>query len=150
MKILDDVKLDFSDVLLLPKRNQYSSRSQVTLERTLKFKYSKYSWTGIPIMISNMDTTGTIQMAQELQNYKVITCLHKYYKLEDLKDVGLNPEYSAVSTGINDNDLINLAEISPVVFSSVPETLCGPTQSPDPNDIFFKGTSKGIVGKTKN
>ena len=83
MKILDDIKLDFSDVLLLPKRNQYSSRAQVTLERTLKFKYSKYSWTGIPIMISNMDTTGTIKMAQELQNHKVITCLHKYYKWSD-------------------------------------------------------------------
>ena len=58
MKILDDVKLDFSDVLILPKRNQYSSRSEVTLERTFKFKYSPYSWSGVPIMVSNMDTTG--------------------------------------------------------------------------------------------
>ena len=110
MKILDDVKLDFSDVLLLPKRNQYSSRSQVTLERTLKFKYSKYSWTGIPIMISNMDTTGTIQMAQELQNYKVITCLHKYYKWTDIP-LDLNKDYYAVSSGIQDADLENLNEI---------------------------------------
>ena len=93
MKILDDVKLDFSDVLILPKRNQYSSRSEVTLERTFKFKYSPYSWTGVPIMVSNMDTTGTIEMAQEMQKHKVLTCLHKYYTSEDLLSASLNKEY---------------------------------------------------------
>ena len=110
MKILDDIKLDFSDVLLLPKRNQYSSRSQVSLERTLKFKYSKYSWTGIPIMVSNMDTTGTIEMAMALQNHKVITCLHKYYTWADIP-LDLNKDYYAVSSGIQDADLANLDEI---------------------------------------
>jgi GMP reductase len=111
MKILDDVKLDFSDVLLLPKRSQYSSRSEVSLERTFKFKYSTHTWTGVPIMVSNMDTTGTIEMALELQKHKVLTCLHKYYTSAELLDSGLNKEYYAVSTGINDNDLLNLEEI---------------------------------------
>jgi len=110
MKILDDIKLDFSDVLLLPKRNQYSSRSQVTLERTVKFKYSSYVWTGIPLIVSNMDTTGTIEMAKELQNHKVITCLHKYYTWKDIP-ADLNKEYYAVSSGIKDSDLDNLDEI---------------------------------------
>ena len=110
MKILDDIKLDFSDVLLLPKRNQYSSRSQVTLERTVKFKYSSYTWTGIPLIVSNMDTTGTIEMAKELQNHKVITCLHKYYTWKDIP-TDLNKEYYAVSSGIKDTDLNNLDEI---------------------------------------
>jgi GMP reductase len=111
MKILDDVKLDFSDVLLLPKRSQYSSRSEVSLERTFKFKYSPYTWTGVPIMVSNMDTTGTIEMALELQKHKVLTCLHKYYTSSDLLKAELNKEYYAVSTGINMNDLDNLDEI---------------------------------------
>jgi len=111
MKILDDVKLDFSDVLLLPKRSQYSSRSEVSLERTFKFKYSPYTWTGVPIMVSNMDTTGTIDMAIELQKHKVLTCLHKYYTSSDLLKAELNKEYYAVSTGINTNDLDNLDEI---------------------------------------
>mgnify|MGYP003353400085 CR=1 FL=1 len=84
MKILDDVKLDFNDVLILPKRSEYFSRSEVSLERTFKFKYSPYTWTGVPIIVANMDTTGTIKMAQELQNHKVLTCLHKYYKVSDL------------------------------------------------------------------
>ena len=38
MKILDDIKLDFSDVLLVPKRSEYSSRSEVSLNREIKFQ----------------------------------------------------------------------------------------------------------------
>lgn len=110
MKILDDPKLDFCDVLILPKRSNYSSRSEVLLERTIQFKYSKVSWTGVPIMVSNMDTTGTIEMAKALQQYKVITCLHKYYNAEDIPD-DLDREYFAVSCGIQQNDLKKLDEI---------------------------------------
>jgi GMP reductase len=111
MKILDDIKLDFTDVLILAKRSQYSSRSEVSLERTFKFKYSPYIWTGVPIMVSNMDTTGTIEMALELQKYKVLTCLHKYYTVEDLINRDLDIEYFAVSTGIGEKDLENLHRI---------------------------------------
>jgi GMP reductase len=113
MKLLDDVKLDFSDVLLLPKRSRYSSRSQVSLERTLNFKYSTLSWTGVPIMVSNMDTTGTISMAMALQSHKMITCLHKYYSADDILKDGafLNKNYYAVSTGIGEADLVRLADI---------------------------------------
>lgn len=123
MKILDDVKLDFSDVLLLPKRSPYSSRSEVALERTITFKYSPLSWTGIPIMVSNMDTTGTLEMAAEMENHKVITCLHKYYTATDiLRDgVGLNKEYYAVTSGINATDLHNLDEIMRLVN---PKIIC--------------------------
>jgi len=111
MKILDDVKFDYSDVLLLPKRSQYSSRSEVSLERTFKFKYSPYTWTGVPIMVSNMDTTGTIEMALELQKHKVLTCLHKYYTVDDLVGELIDFRYCAISTGISDKDLLNLDEI---------------------------------------
>jgi GMP reductase len=111
MKILDDIKLDFTDVLILPKRSEYSSRSEVSLERTFKFKYSPYTWTGVPIMVSNMDTTGTIEMALEMQKHKVLTCLHKYYTVEDLIDKNLDMEYIAVSTGISHKDLQNLDQI---------------------------------------
>jgi GMP reductase len=112
MKILDDIKLDFSDVLLLPKRSEYSSRSEVSLERTFKFKYSSNTWRGVPIMVSNMDTTGTIEMALQLQQHKVLTCLHKYYTAEDLKGQPLlDKRYFAVSTGIGAKDLACLDEI---------------------------------------
>jgi GMP reductase len=110
MKILDDIKLDFSDVLLLPRISEYSSRSEVILERKFRFKYSPLEWTGIPIMISNMDTTGTIEMASRLQNHKIITCLHKYYKWNDIP-LDLNRDYYAVTCGMNANDIENLDEI---------------------------------------
>ncbi len=110
MKILDDTKLDFTDVLLLPKRSDYTSRSEVCLTRTMRFKYSPYQWTGVPIMVSNMDTTGTIEMAQVLQNHQVLTCLHKYYKWDDIP-IDLDINYYAVTSGIRPDDLANLDEI---------------------------------------
>lgn len=115
MKLLTDTKLDFTDVLLLPKRTEYSSRSEATLERTFKFKYSSHTWTGVPIMVSNMDTTGTIEIALEMQKYKMLTCLHKYYTCDDLikaiDDKSLDKNYFAVSTGIGEGDLARLDKI---------------------------------------
>ncbi len=110
MRIDLDIKLDFSDVLLLPKRSDLSSRSEVNLEREIKFKHSPYVWSGIPIIVSNMDTTGTIEMAKVLQQHKIITCLHKYYTAEDIPD-DLNPDYFMISTGITDLDLVRLDDI---------------------------------------
>jgi len=108
MNIQDDVKLDFTDVLLLPKENNLKSRNDVSLERTITFKHSGKTWTGVPIMVANMDTTGTIEMAIEMQQHKIITCLHKFYTAVDIKDKGLNPEYCAVSCGMREIDLKNL------------------------------------------
>ena len=62
-------------------------------------------------MVSNMDSTGTIEMALELQKHKVLTCLHKYYTKDDLINKGLDSTYFAVSTGIGDKDLENLNSI---------------------------------------
>ena len=120
MKILEDVKLDFSDVLLIPKRSPYASRSEASLERKMKFKYSPQEWTGIPIMVSNMDTTGTIEMAQALSQKKIITCLHKYYTFKDIP-LNLNRDYYAVSSGISEKDLVNLDEI---ILNVKPKFIC--------------------------
>jgi len=111
MKLLShDSELDFSDVLLLPKRSEYNSRSEVSLTRTIHFKYSPLVWTGVPIMVSNMDTTGTIEMARSLEKHQVITVLHKYHRWEDIPE-DLNTDYYAVSSGIQNHDLENLDEI---------------------------------------
>lgn len=110
MKILDDIKLDFKDVLIVPKRSDYSSRSEVSLERTFKFKYSPLTWTGIPVIVANMDSVGTIEMARELQKYKMLTCLHKFYEWFDIPE-DLDREYYIVSSGIGEKDLNRLDEI---------------------------------------
>lgn len=110
MKIETDIKLDFSDVLLRPKRSELGSRSEVDITRTFHFKHSRRSWTGIPIVVANMDTTGTVEMAMELQKHKMITCLHKFHKAEDIPDE-LDPDYYAVTIGIRELDLANLDDI---------------------------------------
>ena len=107
MKIETDTKLDFSDVLLRPKRSELASRSEVTVTREFTFKHSKRSWTGIPIVVSNMDTTGTVAMALAIQKYQMITCLHKFHTV-DMIPPDLDPDYYAISTGISDKDLQNL------------------------------------------
>jgi len=60
MRIEDDIKLDFGDVLIRPKRSTLVSRKNAELERSFSFKYSKHVWKGVPIVASNMDHTGTI------------------------------------------------------------------------------------------
>jgi GMP reductase len=109
MKIEYDIKLDFSDVLLRPKRSTLSSRSEVDLEREIKFK-NGLVWKGIPIIASNMDTIGTFEMYRVLSKYKMITCFHKFYKVEDYPD-DLDPNYYMISTGITDKDWEKLVKL---------------------------------------
>ena len=84
MHIENEVKYDFSDVLIKPKRSYYTSRKEVDLERTFKFKWSELVWKGIPVVASNMDTVGTIGSAKVLSKYNTLTCLHKFHTAEEL------------------------------------------------------------------
>ena len=159
MKLLDDIKLDFSDVLLIPKHSSYSSRSEASLERTFTFRYSPYKWSGVPIIVSNMDTTGTVEMAMTLQKHKVLTCLHKYYNWTQIPNY-LDKEYYAVTTGINDKDLINFYEIMEMLdpkficvdvangyMSRFVET-CSKIRETYPDKIIIAGnvcTSEGVL-----
>lgn len=84
MHVEQDIKLGFKDVLIRPKRSTLKSRSQVSLERTYTFRNSGQSWTGIPVISANMDTTGTLEVAEVLANLKMLTALHKHYSPEQL------------------------------------------------------------------
>ena len=79
MIIEDDIKLDYSDVLIRPKRSTLTSRFDVELKKTYTFYHSNKEWTGIPIMASNMDTTGTFKMHEELSLHDMITCIARHY-----------------------------------------------------------------------
>ena len=79
MRIEEDIKLDYSDVLIRPKRSTLISRFDVKMDRTYQFVNSKKEWTGIPIMASNMDTVGTFEMHKALSEHDVITCIAKHY-----------------------------------------------------------------------
>ena len=128
MNIENEIKLDFKDVLIRPKRSSLTSRSDVTLDRTFTFKYSKYVWSGVPIIAANMDTVGTLGMFASLQNSNMITALHKHYSSEDLKshftgagaaDVAFrNSSYSFYSMGISDAEYTKFATIYDEVANS--------------------------------
>ncbi len=65
-RIDNDIKLDFKDVLIRPKRSTLKSRADVDLTRQFLFRHSKKTYEGIPIIASNMDTVGTFEMAIQL------------------------------------------------------------------------------------
>lgn len=114
MRIIDDIKLDYDDVLLLPKRSILTSRKEVVLKRTFKFYHSPKVWTGVPIMTANMASCGTFEMARILCDHKMITTFHKYYSLEDYKEFFKtfnNPDYIAYTLGIRDEDIEKLKEM---------------------------------------
>lgn len=114
-RIENDIKLDFKDVLIRPKRSTLKSRSQVSLDRTFTFKHSKLTWTGVPIMAANMDTVGTFEIAEAFGSYKMFTCIHKHYSIEAWEVWTASHEhlldYVAVSSGTSDADFQKVNEI---------------------------------------
>lgn len=113
MRIEDDIKLDFSDVLIRPKRSTLSSRKEVNLKRSYTFKHSGWEYTGVPIMAANMDGVGTLAMATALNDHNLFTCLTKTYDEDDLGDtIGkISKNSFAVSTGTGDKDFQKLQRI---------------------------------------
>jgi GMP reductase len=119
MRIETEVKLDFKDVLIRPKRSTLKSRSEVSLARDFTFKHSKLQWSGVPIMAANMDTVGTFGIAEELSKHQLFTCAHKHYDRQDWVDfIGKHDDsmknYVAVSSGTSDADFQKLVEIMAV------------------------------------
>jgi GMP reductase len=111
MRIIEDIKLDYSDVLLRPKRSTLTSRKEVELERTFKFYHSPKTWTGIPIMTSNMATCGTFEMAKTLTPQKIITTFHKYYTIADYTEFFKtynDPDFVVYTLGTRDEDFEKL------------------------------------------
>tara|TARA_B100001175_G_C19445908_1_gene608729 strand:+ start:13 stop:1182 length:1170 start_codon:yes stop_codon:yes gene_type:complete len=125
MRIEDEVKLDFKDVLIRPKRSTLGSRKEIDLTREFTFRNYGYvghpkfkddaHFKGIPIMASNMDGVGTMQMADTLSKEHIMTCLVKTYSVQQLVDffdhegteeqpIGSRTDYVAMSIGITEED----------------------------------------------
>jgi GMP reductase len=84
MRIENDPKLDFDDVLIRPKRSVLGSRKDVDLTREFQFKYSKERFDGVPIIAANMDTIATFEMADALREHSLGAALHKHYEIDEL------------------------------------------------------------------
>jgi len=114
-KIEVGTKLDFSDVLIRPKRSTINSRSEVDVVRKFKFKYSNVEWEGTPIISANMDTTGTFDVYNVLHKYNIVTAMNKFYTADDYKEAydtyHLNPNLFMVSTGIGEGSFEYLENV---------------------------------------
>ena len=105
MRIIEDVKLDYKDVLITPKRSTLASRSEVKLDRKFKFR-SGGEWSGVPIIAANMDGVGTIQMDEELNKHRCMVAITKHYSEFDLINHFTQKLHSSVySLGISQSDL---------------------------------------------
>jgi GMP reductase len=141
MRIDQDVKLDYKDVLIRPKRSTLSSRKEVQLERKFTFRnytpyvatdvlpegypagpYVEEHYRGVPIMASNMDGVGTFEMADTLAKQNIFTCLVKTYSLQELIeffDIDYfgkpfqveRSKYTAMSIGTGKEDFAKLSAV---------------------------------------
>jgi len=114
MRIEEDIKLDYADVLFRPKRSTLSSRKDVELKRTYKFKYSNHQWTGTPIIAANMDGVGELEIAKSLAKFEMMTCLTKQHDIKAIKRNAAIKEifpHLTLSTGTSDKDYKRLNEI---------------------------------------
>ncbi len=116
MRIENEIKLGFKDVMFRPKRSTLKSRSQVDLERNFTFRNSGKKWSGVPIIAANMDTVGTFEMAVALAEEKIITAIHKHYSVEEWSSFLKNKsddfyQYIALSTGTGEADEEKISEI---------------------------------------
>ena len=126
MHIENEIKLDYSNVLIRPKRSTLSSRAEVNLER--EFTFRNYvpdfpdncsddpHYRGVPVMAANMDGVGTVAMADALGSQGIFTCLVKTYTAEELIEFyygdGLNrTDYVAMSIGTSAADFEKLCAV---------------------------------------
>ena len=109
MRIENEIKLGFKDVMFRPKRSTLKSRSEVTIEREFTFLHTQKKWSGVPLIAANMDTVGTFEMAEALSKEKIITAIHKHYSVEEWNQflAGKSDDfyqYIALSTGTGKAD----------------------------------------------
>ncbi len=114
MRIEEEIKLDYSDVLFRPKRSTLKSRKDVDLNRKYVFKYSKLSWKGTPIIASNMDGVGEIGVAKKLNVHKVMTALTKQHTIKQISTIYQNSnfhKYVALSCGTGNDSFDRITKI---------------------------------------
>lgn len=119
MFLHEDIKLDYSDVLIVPQSSKVSSRKDVDLTVETIFNCGR-TWKGVPIMASNMSTIGTHAMAKALYQHKMVTCLRKggnYYEtlVREMPEI---ESYVTLTLGMDKESMlyVDTAEIKDPTF----------------------------------
>jgi GMP reductase len=122
MRIEQDIKLDFKDVLIRPKRSTLQSRVEVDLVRECTFKHSKLKWKGVPIIAANMDHTGTMAMAKGLAKHQLLTAIDKFVTLDQWREFNKQHanviSHCFVTLGIGQEDFEHAKAIVEAVHAS--------------------------------
>ena len=93
MNIVNEQQLDFSDVLIQPKRSNLNSRKEVDLYRAFKKQdvyehlFEESPFKCIPVCVSNMGTVGTTRVARHIVKYGMMCALEKHIDNEDIIDL---------------------------------------------------------------
>lgn len=93
MKISQDKKFGFNDVMIIPSRSNIKSRSEVVLEKSFFFYHSPRKLSCIPIFCANMSAIAGANMARHLSSASYLIALHKYLSLEELYQIYDSIEY---------------------------------------------------------
>lgn len=117
MRIIYEPALDFSDVLIQPKRSfGISSRDQISVSREFSFLHSDIKYNHTPIIAANMDTVSTFPMAIALEQHGVSTALHKHYDLSELfnfyKNVNVDDVPVFYTMGTSDLEYTKFKELN--------------------------------------
>ncbi len=129
MRIEEESKLDYKDVLICPKRSTLTSRKDVTLSRMFTFKHCDKTLEVIPIIAANMDGVGTMAMAKSLVKSQMMVALHKHYPLPALKKFfdHITAEQSCTvfyTIGLGDDDLNKLDQLIEITGHDVIHNIC--------------------------
>ncbi|MFA0690152.1 GMP reductase [Vibrio splendidus] len=116
MRIEQELKLGFKDVLFRPKRSTLKSRSQVELTRDFTFKHSGRQWSGTPVIAANMDSVASFEMAAALAEHGVMTAVHKHYTIEQWAEFAKTADKKTlnnvfVSTGTSEAEFEKVKKI---------------------------------------
>lgn len=121
MKI-EEAKLDFDDVLIRPKRSALVSRKDVDIIREFKLPNGN-TISGFPLIVANMDTTGTFAMNESLSKHHAFTALHKYYPIEDIKKHWKN-NYGFLTFGMSEKDNERINQLEEVINELANPKIC--------------------------
>ena len=120
MQIINETQLDFSDVLIKPRRSSIDSRSKVDITREYKFKWCPYVIKGTGIMQANMGTIGNFEVSRMMLDNGLFACLHKHHNINEL--IGFYKELikrgddtwrrCLLGIGLRDNGIDKLRQIN--------------------------------------
>lgn len=102
MRIIEEVQLDFDDVLIQPKRSTLNSRKEVNIMREFKWKNkngNEFKFNAIPVCGANMGSTGTLNMAKNLSINGYMCALEKHYSSDDIIGLFDELEVRAINDG---------------------------------------------------